>query len=465
LNLEIQLNGEAELWWNGGEVDLWGATDLRDGKEHTVGFTRTRQKIELIVDGVVEGEGEGGEDVGVPADGFSVGRDWQLEGSGEFKGEILKLEIPRMSRERQWQKQDLLIAKLRAEADGNRGAEREEGDWGLQSDWEAEDAAIAAQREAEDAFLQAERDEEDLTWEAVATLEAELPDAAAAAVEEREKTMKLKAPKMSREEKMQPKALHQRLALLEQELAARKQRRMDQTAQLRELEGQITKRDARAAMAKKSEGAVLAQSSSSDQNQADRLSKLAMPSKRDVVKRPSPPPSRRPESRFDGPVVTLGTSTRSGVGSVHSDKPNAKIAAKNAAAAAAAAKIRQDAATTRHHSAASSQFRVFRSRELDPKGFLLVPPELAEAHKPAIVQSLALATSGTWCSCEVAGGQRMYNVANKFGEKAWKRVSAATDYSIARAVFAAVAETVPTQAIEAAQEAAGLPDTSTVARR
>jgi hypothetical protein len=69
---------------------------------------------------------------------------------------------------------------------------------------------------------------------------------------------------------------------------------------------------------------------------------------------------------------------------------------------------------------------------------VLVPPVLAEAYKTSIVQSLALTTSGTWRSCEVAGGQRMINVANKLGEKAWKRWCHTTDYSIARAVFATV---------------------------
>lgn len=53
--------------------------------------------------------------MGVPVDGFCVGRDWQPEGSGDFKGEILKLEIPRMSRERRWKVQEVLIATLRAE--------------------------------------------------------------------------------------------------------------------------------------------------------------------------------------------------------------------------------------------------------------------------------------------------------------------------------------------------------------
>ena len=286
--------------------------------------------------------------------------------------------------------------------------------------------------------MQAERDEEVLTWEAVATLEAQLPAAAVEPVVKKEK-----AARMTAEEKMQPKVLHRRLDQLEQQLAARKQRRADQTAQLAQVTAQISARDARAESKNKSKkiqaAEALAPSSSSSQNQADRRSELAMPSKRDVIKRPEPPQMRRPESRFDGPVATLGTSTRSGVGSIHG-KPNAKITAKNAAAAAAAARIRQEAASTRHHSGASSHFKVLRSRELDPKGFLLVSAELAEAHKPAIVQSLALATSGTWCSCEVGSGQRMINAANKLGEKAWKRISEATDYSIARAVFAAVAE-------------------------
>ena len=52
-NLEIQLHGEVELWWDGGELDIWGTSDLRDGAEHTVGFTRTHEKVEVTVDGVV----------------------------------------------------------------------------------------------------------------------------------------------------------------------------------------------------------------------------------------------------------------------------------------------------------------------------------------------------------------------------------------------------------------------------
>ena len=92
VNFELHDKGQVRLWWNSGEIDLFGTTDLRDGREHRVAFARTRSQTQLIVDGVVEKSGPGGQDVGACTDGSFVGCDWREGGLG-FRGDILSLQI------------------------------------------------------------------------------------------------------------------------------------------------------------------------------------------------------------------------------------------------------------------------------------------------------------------------------------------------------------------------------------
>ena len=121
--------------------------------------------------------------------------------------------------------------------------------------------------------------------------------------------------------------LRLRLDLLEAQLSARKQRRRDQARELREVQAQLNLRDARETEHEQRAARVLAPSSAQRTNRTNRVasSTLARP-KSAPSTRPDaavPPPNPRPNSRFGGPVATLGTSTRSGVGSLNADQLSA----------------------------------------------------------------------------------------------------------------------------------------------
>ena len=93
INFEVHLNGQLRVFWSGGSPDIYGKTDLRDGLQHTVGFTRTRESINLYVDGNLEATGAAGADVLKRKQGTFVGHDWRKNGGMAFRGDILYLKI------------------------------------------------------------------------------------------------------------------------------------------------------------------------------------------------------------------------------------------------------------------------------------------------------------------------------------------------------------------------------------
>jgi len=92
INFELHANGELRLYWNNGEVDLKGSTDLRDGKEHTVAFERTRSQTQLLVDGRVDATGSAGSDVAMRKTGTWINNDWR-DGGNPLRGDILELKF------------------------------------------------------------------------------------------------------------------------------------------------------------------------------------------------------------------------------------------------------------------------------------------------------------------------------------------------------------------------------------
>lgn len=92
INFEIHQSGSIRIFWNDGEVDLKGSTDLRDGKWNHVMFERTRGGIQLFVNGHLEALGRGGRDVPKRQNGTWIGHDWRDQGMA-FRGEILALKI------------------------------------------------------------------------------------------------------------------------------------------------------------------------------------------------------------------------------------------------------------------------------------------------------------------------------------------------------------------------------------
>lgn len=215
--------------------------------------------------------------------------------------------------------------------------------------------------------------------------------------------------------------MHLRLDLLEAQLTKRKQRRQDQARELHDIHKRIKEREScKAERAKATEPKALTKGTS-------RMDTAA------VVRKPT-------DSRFGGPVATLGTSTRSGIGSINGGRNQI---ARTAANDAVFAKLKQlqsvSAKLTSESSKPAPDFRVLRSRAPLPDGFVLVSPELAEIHKSALVHSLALQTSGTWHSAEIADGFRIVNVANSSrGQKGWARLSEAAEETIEQAVFSTI---------------------------
>jgi len=71
---------------------LKGSTDLRDGKEHTVAFERTRSQTQLLVDGRVDATGSAGSDVAMRKTGTWINNDWR-DGGNPLRGDILELKF------------------------------------------------------------------------------------------------------------------------------------------------------------------------------------------------------------------------------------------------------------------------------------------------------------------------------------------------------------------------------------
>ena len=92
VNFELHGNGQVRFFWNGGQVDIKGSTDLRDGKEHVVAFERNRNETMVLVDGKVEATGAAGSDIPRRKYGTWIGHDWR-EGGMAFRGDILRLEV------------------------------------------------------------------------------------------------------------------------------------------------------------------------------------------------------------------------------------------------------------------------------------------------------------------------------------------------------------------------------------
>ena len=255
-----------------------------------------------------------------------------------------------------------------------------------------------------------------------------------------------------------------RLNLLEAQLSARKQIRQDQARELHEILKQIDERDTR--------NSTRDQAASTERRRRSKDSAH----RTDIIAQPPPgsaPIKRatranrqavnpRQHSRFGGPVVTIGTSTRSGIGRINTgDQQFASKAANGAVSAKlnhlklASAKLSSALADV------SSNFRILRSREPVPSGFVLVSPDLAEMHKPTLVRGLAMRTSGTWQSAEIADGFRVFNVANSSGgQGGWMRLGQATEESIEHAVFSAIfaSDATNRRGIEASNDSAGESD-------
>ena len=92
LAIEFHAKGQLRFYWNGGEVDVYGTTDIRDGNWHTVEVVRTPEAITLRVDGKEEATGKGGSGMTVCSQGTWVGHDWR-EGGMAFRGEIRRMEV------------------------------------------------------------------------------------------------------------------------------------------------------------------------------------------------------------------------------------------------------------------------------------------------------------------------------------------------------------------------------------
>lgn len=91
-NLELHNRGQIRLWWNCGSTDIFGTTDLRDGKRHVTGFIWRGSTLEVFVDGEVEAKW----DTCAPLPlaelrPFLVGSDWRQGGMG-FRGTVLSVQ-------------------------------------------------------------------------------------------------------------------------------------------------------------------------------------------------------------------------------------------------------------------------------------------------------------------------------------------------------------------------------------
>jgi hypothetical protein len=94
-NWEIFSNGQLRFYWNDGEFNLLGTTDLRDGAWHQVAFVRdvSTDSIFLYVDGVIDASQAGaGTNITITTS-FYIGGDRRLSETLYFHGEIDELRI------------------------------------------------------------------------------------------------------------------------------------------------------------------------------------------------------------------------------------------------------------------------------------------------------------------------------------------------------------------------------------
>ncbi|MBN2781467.1 MAG: LamG domain-containing protein, partial [Candidatus Marinimicrobia bacterium] len=94
-NWEIHAQGEIRMYWNGGNPDIKGTTDLRDDTWHHIAFVRDKgnDRIQAYIDGQLEFDHEGcGSDV-IFSTSPRIGNDNRPTGNPYFHGEIDELRI------------------------------------------------------------------------------------------------------------------------------------------------------------------------------------------------------------------------------------------------------------------------------------------------------------------------------------------------------------------------------------
>ena len=96
-NWEIHDDGQIRILWNEAEKDLFGSSDLRDGKWHHIAFVRNTSNNSLkgYVDGVAEiDENDDGTNITF-SDAFYIGSDYRQDGASKkpFHGLIDELQI------------------------------------------------------------------------------------------------------------------------------------------------------------------------------------------------------------------------------------------------------------------------------------------------------------------------------------------------------------------------------------
>jgi len=92
---EIHSNGQMRLWWNNGQIDVYGSADLRDNKWHHLAFVRDKvnDKFIFYIDGEVELEVAGaGADITFTTT-HRIGADNRGSGTPYFHGQMDELRI------------------------------------------------------------------------------------------------------------------------------------------------------------------------------------------------------------------------------------------------------------------------------------------------------------------------------------------------------------------------------------
>eukprot|EP01084_Bolivina_argentea_P172246 298395_1 len=95
INVEVHRNGKLRYFWNNGEIDLYGASNLVDDKKHIIGFVRDTIKNEILIylDGKLEIKiNKCGTDMIINTKCFLFGRDYRNE-SMAFRGDILRINV------------------------------------------------------------------------------------------------------------------------------------------------------------------------------------------------------------------------------------------------------------------------------------------------------------------------------------------------------------------------------------
>ncbi|MBN2309256.1 MAG: DUF2341 domain-containing protein, partial [Candidatus Hydrogenedentes bacterium] len=103
-NWEIRQGGELRMFWNGGEIDQAGATDLRDGAWHHVAWVRDKARggFALYIDGREDRFIEGaGTDVSFSTT-HRVGGDNRGQSAPRFHGGVDELRVSTVARSGDW---------------------------------------------------------------------------------------------------------------------------------------------------------------------------------------------------------------------------------------------------------------------------------------------------------------------------------------------------------------------------